>query len=247
MSSPYYRAGSTYWDNTNSALYVCTTAGYSTASGLSPVSVWKLVSGSGGGSVNQYTFVSDGGDFIVCTAAGVSPVVTSLSAGFTNGANVTSVTVTTVTGIAVGNVMTGTGVPAAGAMVTAVNTTTKVVSVAFTATANSSGNYTFTGYVNIAKPPKIRCSITSETYIDGTGVHTYTYANVVIGGVTVAYTRTNNWGGSDSETEQITPAYLVGDIVYAMSMPSLNMPIQPGSGTSVAVSLLDIHDKDWAT
>jgi len=246
MSSPYYRAGSTYWDNTNSALYVCTTSGYSTASGLSPVSVWKLVSG-GGGSVGQYTFCWDDGDFIVCTAAGTSPTVTTLSSGFTNGAAVTSVTVVTVSGIAVGSVMTGTGVPSAGAVVTAVNTTTKVVSVSFTATAASSGNYTFTGYVNIAKPPKIRCSITSEAYIDGTGTHTFTYTAVVVSSVNVAYTRLNSWsGGTQSQTEKITPAYLPGDIIYAMTMPSLNMPISPGSGTTVAVTLLDIHDKDWA-
>jgi len=247
MSSPYYRAGSTYWDNTNGAFYVCTTSGYSTASGLTPVSVWKLVSG-GGGSVGQYTFCSDAGDFIVCTAAGTVPISRPLSVAFTNGYFVNNITLSTVAGISVGMIMTGTGVPAAGVAVTAVSTSLNVVTVvSFLSSAASSGNYTFTGYVNIAKPPKIRCSITSETYIDGSGVHTYAYTAVVSGGITVAYTRTNNWGGSNSETEQITPAYLPGDIVYAMTMPSLNMPVSPGSGTTVAVTLLDIHDKDWAT
>jgi len=236
----YYRIQQRYWDSTAKALWYCTTAGSNSTS------VWSQV-GGGGGSVGQYAFVSDGGDYIVATQNGVAPVVTALSVGFTNGASVTSVTVVTVSGIAVGSVMTGTGVPSAGAVVTAVNTTTKVVSVSFTATAASSGNYTFTGYVNIAKPPKIRCSITSEAYIDGTGTHTFTYNAVFVPPYTVAYTRTNSWsGGSQSQTEKITPAYLPGDIIYAMTMPSLNMPISPGSGTTVAVTLLDIHDKDWA-
>lgn len=101
--------------------------------------------------------------------------------------------------------------------------------------------------VNVAKPPKLRCSITADTQIDGTGVHTYTYTAVVVSGVTVTYTRLNTWNsGSNSETEQITPAYLVGDLVYYINMPSLNMPVSPGSGSTVAVTLLDIHDKDWA-
>jgi len=239
-ANSYYRIQDRYWDSTAKALWYCTTAGSNSTS------VWSQV-GGGGGSVGQYAFVSDGGDYIVATQNGVAPVVTALSVGFTNGASVTSVTVVTVAGIAVGSVMTGTGVPSAGAVVTAVNTTTKVVSVSFTATAASSGNYTFTAYVNVAKPPKIRCSITSEAYIDGTGTHTFSYTAVVVSSVTVAYTRLNSWaGGSQSQTEKITPAYLPGDIIYAMTMPSLNMPISPGSGTTVAVTLLDIHDKDWA-
>ena len=247
MSSPYYRAGSTYWDNTNSALYVCTTSGYSTASGLSPVSVWKLVSGGGGGSVGQYTFCWDDGDFIVCTAAGTAPLSRPLTVSFADGATVGWVGLATAAGISVGMIMTGAGVPAAGVAVTAVNTSTNVVTVAsFTASADNGGNYTFTASVKIAKPPKIRCSITSETYIDGSGNHTYTYAPVISGSLTVAYTRTNTWSAG-SETEQITPAYLPGDIVYAMTMPSLNMPVSPGSGTTVAVSLLDIHTRYWAT
>jgi len=239
-ANSYYRIQDRYWDSTGKALWYCTTAGSNSTS------VWSPLSG-GGGSVGQYTFVSDQGDYVVATQSGTVPLVTALSAGFTNGATITSVTVVTVAGISVGSVMTGTGVPGTGAVVTAVNTTTRVVSVSFTASATSSGNYTFTAYVYIAKPPKIRCSITSETYIDGSGPHGYTYTPVVSGGITVAYTRTNSWGAGESETEQITPAYLPGDIVYAMSMPSLNMPISPGSGTTVAVSLLDIHDKDWAT
>jgi len=69
---------------------------------------------------------------------------------------------------------------------------------------------------------------------------------VVVSGVTVAYTRTNTWSAG-SQVEQITPAYLPGDLVYALAMPTLNLPTAPGAGTTVAVSLLDIHDKDWAT
>ena len=100
--------------------------------------------------------------------------------------------------------------------------------------------------VNVAKPPKLRCSITTDTQIDGTGVHTYTYNAVIVGGVIVAYTRTNTWNsGINSETEDITPAYLVGDLVYYINMPTINMPVSPGSGTTVAVTLLDIHEHDW--
>ena len=130
--------------------------------------------GGGSGGVQQFSFVSDGGDYIVAT-------------------------------------------PAAGG-----------------------------SNVNLAKPPKLRCSIASETYIDGTGVHTFAYTAVVVSGVTVAYTRTNTLSAG-SQVEQITPAYLPGDLVYALAMPTLNLPTAPGAGTTVAVSLLDIHDKDWAT
>ena len=170
MSKPYYRIGDTYFDTAGKQLYLCTTAGYSTASGLTPVSVWTAI---GGGSAQQFTFVSDGGDYIVAT-------------------------------------------PTAGG-----------------------------GNVNIAKPPKLRCSVAQETYVDGTGIHTFTYTAVVSGGVTLAYTRTNTWSAG-SQVESITPAYLPGDIIYALAMPVLNMPTAPGAGTNVAVSLLDIHDKDWA-
>jgi len=237
--SAYYRVGHLYMDTTANALYRCTTAGDKNSS------VWAPI--GGGGSVGQYTFVSDGGDYIVATAAGFSPVVTTLLTSFTNGATVTSMTVASIGGITAGQTVSGAGVPA-GVTVASVNPSTKVVAIAsFTATAASGGSYTFTAYAKIAKPPKIRCSIASETYIDGTGVHTFTYTAVTSGSVVQAYTRTNNWGGVNSEVENVTPAYLAGDLVYAMSMPALNMPVSPGSSTTVGVTLLDIHDKDWAT
>ena len=48
----YYRVGDTYFDTVAGVLYICTTAGYSTASGQTPVAVWKQVGGgSGGGAV----------------------------------------------------------------------------------------------------------------------------------------------------------------------------------------------------
>lgn len=102
--------------------------------------------------------------------------------------------------------------------------------------------------INVAKPPKLRCSIVSDTQIDGTGFHTYTYTAVTVSAVIVAYTRTNVWtsGGGGTQVEQITPAYLVGDTVYYIPIPSENMPITPGSGTTITVSLIDVHEHDWA-
>ena len=241
MATPYYRVGDKYFDTTAKVLYRCTTAGDKTSS------VWVSVSGSGGGGVASYTFKADGGDYIICDpGSGVATV--TLSSGFTNGASVSSVTVSGTAGITAGQYFTGIGVPN-GVKVISVNTGTNVVTVGtFTSTAASSGNYFF-GYVYIAKPPKLRCSITSETYVDGSGLHTYTYAAVTVGGVIVAYNRTNTWTGgvAGSELEQITPAYLVGDTVYALAMPTINMPVAPGGGSYVAVSLIDIHEHDWAT
>ncbi len=99
--------------------------------------------------------------------------------------------------------------------------------------------------IKVAKPPKIRVSLASEAYIDGTGTHTFSYAAVMFGGFTAAYTRTNTWGAG-TQAESATPDYLPGDIVYAISCPALQMPQTPGSGTMVAVSLLDIHARHWA-
>jgi hypothetical protein len=59
-----YLAGpvpSVYIDTNASAWYYCTTAG------TNATSVWKPISGA---ALSQYTFVSDGGDYIVCMPAG---------------------------------------------------------------------------------------------------------------------------------------------------------------------------------
>jgi autotransporter-associated beta strand protein len=67
---------------------------------------------------------------------------TALTTGFGNGATVTSVVVSSATGIHVGAVMGGIGVPSGSVTVTSTAGTTVNVS-SFTATAASSGNYTF--------------------------------------------------------------------------------------------------------
>ncbi|MGA2243821.1 MAG: hypothetical protein ABSH48_02385 [Verrucomicrobiota bacterium] len=250
MSNPYYRINDLYFDKVGGGLYICTVAGYSLAAvtanpGLTPTSSWQQISGGSGSNVSPYIFVSDGGDYIVGTA-GIA--TTTLTTDFTSGTPITTLTVASVTGIVAGMSVSGIGLTA-GVTVVSVNTSTKVVTItSVTPTNSSSGNYTFTApLVNIAKPPKIRCSIASETYIDGTNVHTFTYTPVVVGSTTVAYTRLNTWAGTSSETEQITPAYLVGDLVYAITIPAISMIANPTSGGSVTVALLDIHDKDWAT
>jgi hypothetical protein len=241
-----YHVGQYYIDKTTPTapiLWRCMTAGTNASS------VWAKVSGGGGGgSVSQYTFVADCGDFVVATPPN-GTVSTALTTGFASGAGLSSITVANATGISAGQLVSGTGLPAY-TVVTAVNAATEVVSISSTglSTAASSGNYTF-GNVAIAKPPKLRCSISAETLVDGTGLHTYTYAPLTVANLVVAYVRTNNWtSGStnNSETEQITPPYLVGDPIFAIGMPTQNQPIIPGSSTTTPVSLLDIHDKDWA-
>jgi fibronectin-binding autotransporter adhesin len=68
---------------------------------------------------------------------------TTLSTPFSSGANVTSLAVSSATGIGVGELVSGTGIPANSVVVTAVSGTTITVS-SFTSTSASSGNYTFT-------------------------------------------------------------------------------------------------------
>jgi len=207
-----------------------------------------FTAGGGSGStasVQQYTFVSDRGDFFMATPTTSVAVSTTLSSPFSNSSSVTTLSVTSAIGIAAGQSISGTGVPS-GVIVVSVSGATVTTS-GFTSTAGSSGSYTFGTNVAIAKPPKLWCSITGDTQIDGSGAHTYTYNSITVGGVIVAYTRTNTWNsGANTQTEDITPAYLVGDLLYAIGMPVVNMPITVGSGTTVAVALLDIHDKDWA-
>jgi fibronectin-binding autotransporter adhesin len=68
---------------------------------------------------------------------------TALTTGFSSGATVTSFVVSSATGIGVGELVSGTGIPANSVVVTAVGGTTITVS-SFTSTSASSGNYTFT-------------------------------------------------------------------------------------------------------
>ena len=236
-ANAYFRVGDHYIDTSANALWRCT------ASGTNSSSSWAQISG-GGGSVQKFTFVSDKGDFFLATPAISASVSTTLATAFGNAAAVTTLSVTSAAGIAAGQSITGTGIPSSVIVVSVSGTT--ITTSGFTSTSASSGSYTFGAAVAIAKPPKIRCSITGDTQIDGSGAHTYTYTAVTVGGVIVAYTRTNSWTGPNSQVESITPAYLVGDTIYAIGMPSANMPIIVGSGTNVAVALMDIHDKDWA-
>jgi len=243
----YFRALDWYIDTTANALWSCTSAGpgFYDAGSNPTGSKWVQVSGGGGGTVQEYTFTYDRGDFFMATPAAGGAVTTTLASGFGNAASVTTLSVTNATGIAPGQSVSGTGVPAYVIVVSVSGTT--VTTSGFTSTAASSGNYTFGTDVAVAKPPKLWCSIAGDLQIDGSGAHTYTYASVTVAGAVVAYTRTNSWnGGANTQTERITPAYLVGDTIFAQPMPAVAMPISPLSGTSVAVNLIDIHDKDWA-
>jgi hypothetical protein len=84
--------------------------------------------------------------------------------------------------------------------------------------------------VYIAKPPKLRFSISTET----------------IDGVVVAYsgygplTQTRNAsGGGNSESQVIVPRYLVNDLIYAMPAPTLVTFVQ--GPKTIKVGLLDIN------
>ena len=132
---------SLYVDMTAKALYVCTVAG------TSSTSVWAQISSGGTAAsplLQQFKFVSDGGDYILAKAWD----------GTTLAANPTY----------------------------------------------------------IAKPYKLRCSITTETDTSGT-VHTFTYSPSIADNVAF-YTRTDSYS-STSETQVIVPAYLPGDLIYA--------------------------------
>jgi hypothetical protein len=72
-----------------------------------------------------------------------SPVSLALTTGFSNSATVTSVVVATPEQVVIGQLFSGTGVPA-GVYVTAINLNNGTLTLtSFTATAGSSGNYTF--------------------------------------------------------------------------------------------------------
>jgi hypothetical protein len=90
--------------------------------------------------------------------------------------------------------------------------------------------------VNIAKRPKLRTSLATET-IEGI-VYNYTYTPVVSGGITVSYTR-NTTGGA-TQTDKVTPPYLLNDIVLAMQ---LNTGLLDASGDSV--DWQDMSERAW--
>lgn len=234
MANGYYRVGQYYFDTAGKALYRCTGAGDKTSS------TWAQVAG-GGGSAAQYTFVSDAGDYIVAT----SNAVTLGNAG--SGYQATDVL--TLTGGAGTAMQITVDTVSSGAIATFHVSTQPAYTVYPSNPASVTGGHgsgaTFNfPLVNIAKFPELWCSLSGETYIDGTGAHTYTYTAVTVSGVIVAYTRTNHWS-STSATESITPSYLVGGKIYAVTIPAINLPVSPGSGSTVAVSLMDLHARYW--
>ena len=89
-------------------------------------------------SVSSFTATANSSGYYFFNGAS-----TALTTGFSSGATVTSVVVSSATGIGVGELVSGTGIPANSVVVTAVSGTTITVS-SFTSTSASSGNYTFT-------------------------------------------------------------------------------------------------------
>jgi autotransporter-associated beta strand protein len=146
--------------NVNSTAFVQDGTGL--IAGLGGAGLVGVTSASGNGGFTGLATVSNGmvvpynsySSAQIISAAGPIGVdaTTTLSTGFASGATVTSVVVASATGIQVGAVMGGVGVPAAATppvTVTGISGTTLTVS-SFTSTAASAGNYTFSSLASDA-------------------------------------------------------------------------------------------------
>lgn len=84
--------------------------------------------------------------------------------------------------------------------------------------------------IYLAKPVKLRHSITSET-IDGTA---YTYSSYSL----TAQTRVSAPASGSAETQIVVPRYLPNDLIYAMAAPTY---VQSEDVPAKAVSLIDVN------
>lgn len=89
-----------------------------------------------------------------------------------------------------------------------------------------------TTIVKVAKPTKLRSSIATET-IDGQAVAYSLYDNVNQTRVATA--------GTNTETQVIVPRYLVGDVIYAMSVKTFT------TDTTVKAMDMNIDGRAWAS
>lgn len=180
--------------NVNSTAYVQDGTGL--IAGLGGVGLMGNSSASANGGFTGLATVSNGvvvpynsySSANILAAAGAIGVdaTTTLSTGFISGVTVTSVVVASATGIQVGAVMGGAGVPAASATpvtVTGIAGTTLTVS-SFTSTAASSGNYTFSSIASDAANIEITATATSSFTLAGGTNSTFgannTYVNTVL-------------------------------------------------------------------
>ncbi len=93
-----------------------------------------------------------------------------------------------------------------------------------------------TDIIKIAKPTKLRSSIVTET-IDGTVWNYSSYDDT-------KQTRSAQ-GGTDSQTQIITPRYLVGDVIYAMSAKTF-VP-DPDTTSDIKTMDMNIDARSWRT
>lgn len=226
--SAKYQVGTLWVDNSNPSspvVWRCMVEGDKTTS------VWAQISGGGGGAgISSYKFQYDEGDYVmagpVAAQANITPQLAYDASGstqsfnltgyalykWTPGANDISLTVGIKSYYASGGVQTFTA-PAGG------------VAASLFGTANTtSGSNLVLVLMPIAKPPKLRKSLTSEP-IDGV-IHSYTYAATAVGAgayslKTLYFTRTNSFtpvgGVATSAPERVTPDYLQQDLIFAVS------------------------------
>lgn len=99
-------------------------------------------------------------------------------------------------------------------------------------------------YVFIAKPPKLRLSITTETMDDvntDPGGITMTYSSAVFSGTGYQYNRriATNTRNGQTEVQVYVPRYIVGDTIYASAADTGVIP--PIAGAQ-AITLKDDND-----
>jgi hypothetical protein len=173
----------------------------------------------------------------------------SVTTAATFSGSVTSITVASATGIAVGQVVSGTHI-AAQTTVTSVSGTTIGISNATTGT--SSGNYTFSSLVRVAKNAKLRNSITGETIDSVTWSYTYG-ASSPYASVARKATATIS-GNSYTEYQVIVPRYLAGDEIWYIpvangqigGVTSVPDTISSTAGANVVFMDINADGRAWA-
>lgn len=183
------------------------------------------------------TAVAGGADIyanylIVSTGSNVT------TATFSNG--VTSITVASAAGITVGDVVSGTHIPAQ-TTVTSVSGTT--IGISNATTGSNSGNYTFSHLTRVAKPSKLRNSISSQV-IDGT-TYTLTYTSAV--------QRTKSTTGY-TEYQRIVERYLTGDEIWFVAvsnsdiggMTSVSDTISTSTTTPIVYLDTNVDGREWS-